>query len=91
MKKFNNSVGELGEKYWNAFLRRTENMTYEECENELPYLIGVFCETYPERCPPKIEEKVIRVVQPQLHQLPQRKGNKRFDKNQLLLFFGEEI
>lgn len=52
---------------WRGFLRRIENMSYEEAQYELPYsLLDVFREIYPERCPPETEETQAPAVQQKL-------------------------
>lgn len=49
------------------FLRRIENMAYEEVESEIPFAIGLFEQIYPERCPKK-KEIVAEQVQPKFEQ-----------------------
>lgn len=73
---------EWAKKMWEGFLRRTENMSYQEALREIPFLISFFCEIYPERCPPEeVEEIIERDFPNKTEKLNRKKSKNEFQLN----------
>jgi hypothetical protein len=79
---------EVAERFYRGFLRRIENMTYEEAERELPYVaFDEFKRIYPERCPSEVNEIEVKKIMPEQLELPKSKAkSKRDDSLQPGLF-----
>lgn len=71
---------EMAEKLYRAFLKRIENMSYEEAERELPFAaFDRFKEIYPERCPLVAVEKETNKTAPVQLELPKSKAKSKKD------------
>lgn len=71
---------------WRGFLRKIENMSFEDAQ-DLPYvLFEKFKEIYPERCPVEKKETTSAPLQPKLlEEIPKQKKSQK-NENQPSLF-----